>query len=1745
MRFCITQYRRSSVDSKSVLSSQRTSRTRIFQSRRTSEQYISRTRMTERPKSPQGLEEKDPSSTIPPLSMLEPPSSPGRRLFTVKQKQHAYFLLDDPLVHPEMLSRRASEICTHSSKVARKDLKDHRRSSDGSPRIHVDTIAEHDMEIRESSNSPPMQLERANSVLLEAIRHGDKSTVENMLSTGTSVNATTKDGLTALHVAVNSSADSVVRLLLSKKANSLATSTDLQTPLHLACTKPPGNAAATEIIKVLIRSSGKESKSMTDKNGDTPLFLAVQSGNVIAVRELLSTGQAEQQVKQTKSENGDNVLHMAARKREPEAAKLLVQWGAEIDAENDDGQTPMHIAAYEGDDLMVRTLHGMRARADLKDIEDRTPLLLAAMRGHTTVVDYLLDKARADINARSKDGNTLLHLACLGGHSETCTSIMKRGVPLRMPNKNGSLCIHNAAKKGHVTVVKALLEKGVPIDAKNKENMTPLHMAITFKRLPVVQLLLGYGADKEMRGGKDCEPAIHMAARVKGGEKAADILIRSGANPETKNESNGERALHVAARNGNLEVVELLLQENVEVARRSRNGETPLHQASANGYYEIAKMLVEKLFKNKSFSLARLIINIPNDKGETALHQVCCLVKRNNNRETVVKIAELLLENGAIMSLETYQRKENPLHWVAKSGNHEVLEAMLTSTAVPLHIIQSGINSTTEIGASPLMLAGHHGNLEVVKVLLKHNARVDVFDETGSTALHHSASFGHVDIAIELLTHKAYVNGRTKIGLSPLHLAAEKGYTTFVKSLVTKFNAVVDSFTMDNRTPLHFAAEKGHVDVCRLLIDLRADPAIVDSHGMIPVHYAALYDHDEAVELFHDLIPESMTQVNNQGMTAMLLAASTGSIRVIRKLVSINFAQCLTDKTVLSRPLLLAARNGHTEVVEFLLESGASATQEDSDGMSVMLLASKFGQIKVVNMLWDMVSIDIPSSKTGLTAVHIAALYGQLSVLQEVLSRAPQTGTFISQNPKEKEEGIDQGFTPLHLAAQNGDPAMIRLLMNHPGVKMDATTKEMERTALHYAALGGHIEVVSTLISKSTAPLHMRDKHGYTPLHMAAANGYKELVALLIGQGSDINAVNEDGNTPIHLAAEAGCLTVTRLLTEYGASTVCVNNKKGAPICLAARRRNLDVVEFLLTQQLDHEKLSKDKAFLLDLVICARKVDQKPLKTFVLSAPAPVHVSSQLAHYFSNEANKNKEYLEALREASMVCQSMSNHLITVSCADNSEVVLNSLDAQNTAFLDFLITCDQKECVSHSIVQQYVTEIWYGELNWADWKFILLFLVALIFPPLWVYLSLPVLNRYQYIPIIKFICQLISHLYLIVLLAFTVVVPWEQSAANLLPRFYEWMLVVWISGIFLSELTAGRERKGLNWIPVLVVFLSLIGIACHIIAVFLDDMDRVTLIFARNQILALAMVLCVVQLLEFLSIHQLFGPWGVIIGHLVVDVLRFLVIMLLFIVGFALQLAAVYKPIDREENGYHIKTINQGFVHICELLFFALFGLTNQSDNLATGSGYPSGAHQIAKAVFGVYNVLCMIILINLLIAMMSDTYQRLQEKSDVEWKYGRAKLIRSMELQVSQPPPINLFTHIVHLARVIYKVRCNCCRTNIINLMRDNQQKHSAKRRRASRKSKVDTELLQLRLESGRAGNSSDNRIYSVVDWPQMVDKYLDITGEKAISKKKNITMAKNALGAPMGGPKDEKLDFQQTIGLASQKISIVNKLRV
>ena len=94
----------------------------------------------------------------------------------------------------------------------------------------------------------------------------------------------------------------------------------------------------------------------------------------------------------------------------------------------------------------------------------------------------------------------------------------------------------------------------------------------------------------------------------------------------------------------------------------------------------------------------------------------------------------------------------------------------------------------------------------------------------------------------------------------------------------------------------------------------------------------------------------------------------------------------------------------------------------------------------------------------------------------------------------------------------------------------------------------------------------------------------------------------------------------------------------------------------------------------------------------------------------------------------------------------------------------------------------------------------------------------------------------------------------------------------------------------------------------------------------------------------------------------------------------------------------------------ELLFFALFGLAAATDFKIEIWGQPDWTLILFKIFFGGYMLVTVVVLINLLIAMMSDTYQRIQAQSDIEWKYGLAKLIRNMHRTSATPAPINLFT---------------------------------------------------------------------------------------------------------------------------------------
>ena len=212
-------------------------------------------------------------------------------------------------------------------------------------------------------------------------------------------------------------------------------------------------------------------------------------------------------------------------------------------------------------------------------------------------------------------------------------------------------------------------------------------------------------------------------------------------------------------------------------------------------------------------------------------------------------------------------------------------------------------------------------------------------------------------------------------------------------------------------------------------------------------------------------------------------------------------------------------------------------------------------------------------------------------------------------------------------------------------------------------------------------------------------------------------------------------------------------------------------------------------------------------------------------------------------------------------------------------------------------------------------------------------------------------------------------------------------------------------------------------------------------------------------------------------------------MLLFIVAFTLQVAVVYKPVYRKSlvevatslTGYTSKT--NGLITIFDELVFTVLGLGNRPVQLTTSEleYNPKGTYVLATVVFALYQILGTVVLINLLIAMMSRTYTVLDARSDVEWKYGRASIIRNMKKSYSMPVPANIFATLLTIVWVSYFSKCCCC----IVYMDSSAKKKSRKGDEESPDSDVNSSITELSYDP--EDTSAATPILHVLPWKTIV----------------------------------------------------------
>jgi ankyrin repeat protein len=280
-------------------------------------------------------------------------------------------------------------------------------------------------------------------------------------------------------------------------------------------------------------------------------------------------------------------------------------------------------------------------------------------------------------------------------------------------------------------------------------------------------------------------------------------------------------------------------------------------------------------------------------------------------------------------------------------------------------------------------------------------------------------------------------------------------------------------------------------------------------------------------------------------------AASWGLHSIVHFLV-IELSQDVRSPSFTNRatPLHLASKNGHKQVVCFLLERGADVSAKESDGNTPLHLASQAGHVEVAHMLIERGAYVSARDWDGNTPLHLALRRGQVEVAYMLIER----GADVSAQ--------DRGeATPLHLASQAGHVEVAHMLIER-ATYVSARDEDGD-TPLHLSLQAGQVEVAHMLI-ECGADVSARNCDEVAPLHLALRRGYVKVAHMLIERGADVSAQGSYGDTPLHLASQAGHVEVVHMLIEHGADVTAQDRDGLTPLDLASQDERLAEVAHVL-----------------------------------------------------------------------------------------------------------------------------------------------------------------------------------------------------------------------------------------------------------------------------------------------------------------------------------------------------------------------------------------------------------------------------------------------------------------------------------------------------------------------------------------------------------------------------------------------------
>lgn len=160
------------------------------------------------------------------------------------------------------------------------------------------------------------------------------------------------------------------------------------------------------------------------------------------------------------------------------------------------------------------------------------------------------------------------------------------------------------------------------------------------------------------------------------------------------------------------------------------------------------------------------------------------------------------------------------------------------------------------------------------------------------------------------------------------------------------------------------------------------------------------------------------------------------------------------------------------------------------------------------------------------------------------------------------------GNSPLHEAAKNGYSRCLIILcdfIDHIQIKTHIDIKNNDGfTALHLAAQNGHNQCCRELLMRDSSP-NICNNYGDTPLHTACRYGHAGVTRILLSAFSNPQIQNNNGDTPLHITCAMGKRKLTKILlqTSYAKLQQIKNFQNETPYDIAKRKNHKEVVGIL------------------------------------------------------------------------------------------------------------------------------------------------------------------------------------------------------------------------------------------------------------------------------------------------------------------------------------------------------------------------------------------------------------------------------------------------------------------------------------------------------------------------------------------------------------------------------------------------------